>query len=215
MRLQTLTTGLIATFELFVVLPLVATVFAVLLGAACIPEPQVLPVKPAAPAVVCQTSTPTPDLQPVAVPAAPEPPQPSGYWLDVRATAYSPADPLDSDYRRTKGPRWLHICADGETDVREEPYGIAVPRQQQGGRLRPLLAYGTKVFIPTGYGYLDQSRTDERIFEVDDTGSAITRRTQTSGVTYIDLRFRSAESARAWAGPKGYRELHVFVYTEP
>ncbi len=136
------------------------------------------------------------------------PPEPAGHWMDVRATAYSPADPLDSDYRRSKGPRWLHITADGETDVRAEPYGIAVPRRHHA----PVLPYGTQVYIPTGYDYLDRSRPEARIFTVDDTGAAISRKTSTTGIIYIDLRFRTSASARAWAGPKGYRDISVFVF---
>lgn len=133
-----------------------------------------------------------------------------GYWLDVRATAYSPHDAVDGHYRATKGA-WLHITADGRTDVRSTPYGIAVPRVNRNGRLAPLLPYGTRIIIPTGYGYLDRSRPDARTFTVDDTGGGITIKTRKQGIPYVDLRFKSSASAQAWAGPQGYRCIRVFV----
>jgi 3D (Asp-Asp-Asp) domain-containing protein len=131
-----------------------------------------------------------------------------GRWLTVRATAYSPHDSLDGSYHATKGERWRWITADGQTDVRKQPYGIAVPRLTAG---RPAWPYGTRVLIPTGQGYLDQSRPDERLFTVDDTGGAIRGKTERSGVLHIDLRFRTESSARAFGGDAGWRELRVMV----
>ena len=135
-------------------------------------------------------------------------PELRGRWLTVRATGYSPHDAIDGAYHASKGERWRWITADGRTDVREWPYGIAVPRLAGG---RPAWPYGTRVLIPAGQGYLDQSRTGERIFTVDDTGGAIRRRTDESGILHLDLRFRSESGARAFGGDRGWRELRVFV----
>lgn len=131
-----------------------------------------------------------------------------GRWLTVRATAYSPHDAVDGSYHATKGERWRWITADGRTDVRREPYGIAVPRLVGG---RPAWPYGTRVLIPAGQGYLDQSKPDERIFTVDDSGGAIRGKTERSGILHIDLRFRSEDSARRFAGDQGWRDLRVLV----
>lgn len=131
-----------------------------------------------------------------------------GRWITVRATAYSPHDAVDGAYHATKGDRWRWITADGRTDVRQTPYGIAVPRLAGG---RPAWPYGTRVLIPAGQGYLDRSRPAERIFTVDDTGGAIRGKTEKSGVLHIDLRFRSESSAREFAGDRGWRELRVMV----
>ena len=133
----------------------------------------------------------------------------NGRWLTVRATAYSPHDAIDGHYHATKGDRWRWITADGRTDVRTTPYGIAVPRLAGG---RPAWPYGTRVLIPAGQGYLDQTRPDQRIFIVDDTGAGIRRRTKESGILHLDLRFRSEEAARSFAGASGWREMRVFVY---
>lgn len=132
----------------------------------------------------------------------------NGRWLTVRATAYSPHDAVDGHYHATKGERWRWITADGRTDVRTKPYGIAVPRLAGG---RPAWPYGTRVLIPAGQGYLDQSMANERIFTVDDTGGAIRGKTERSGVLHIDLRFRSESSAKAFGGDAGWRELRVMV----
>lgn len=135
----------------------------------------------------------------------------NGRWITVRATAYSPHDAVDGAYHATKGERWRWITADGRTDVRQRPYGIAVPRLAGD---RPAWPYGTRVLIPPGQGYLDQSRPDDRIFTVDDTGGAIRGKTERSGILHIDLRFRSESSARAFAGPAGWREMRVMVLAD-
>ncbi len=131
-----------------------------------------------------------------------------GRWVTVRATAYSPHDAVDGSYHATKGERWRWITADGRTDVRQSPYGIAVPRLAGG---RPAWPYGTRVLIPAGQGYLDQSQPDDRIFTVDDCGGAIRGKTERSGVLHIDLRYRSESSARQFGGDLGWQELRVFI----
>lgn len=145
---------------------------------------------------------------------APAPaPEPAGHWLTVRATAYSPHDALDGTYHQSKGERWRWITADGRTDVRRVPYGIAVPLLPGG---RPIWPYATRVFIPAGQGYLDRSGSPaDRTFAVDDCGGAIRRRTNASGILHIDLRFRHESSARDFGGSQGWRELRVFVFDPP
>jgi len=136
-------------------------------------------------------------------------PERPGRWITVRATAYSPNDAVDGAYHATKGDRWRWITADGRTDVREQPYGIAVPRLAGG---RPAWPYGTRVIIPVGQGYLDQSGGPaDRTFTVDDSGGAIRGRTETTGILHIDLRFRHESSARAFGGSLGWREMRVFL----
>lgn len=129
----------------------------------------------------------------------------TGYWVDVTATAYSPHDPIDGAYHATKGDRWRWITADGRTDVREQPYGIAVPNV--GGK--PWLPYGTQVIIPTGYDYLDGSRPTDRVFRVDDTGSAISKLHKSTGKPHIDLRYATHTWARRWRN----KPLRIFVVT--
>ncbi|MCS6971339.1 MAG: hypothetical protein RMM29_02995 [Planctomycetota bacterium] len=131
---------------------------------------------------------------------------PAGRWLTVRATAYSPHDEIDGAYHVRKGARWRWITADGRTDVRRRPYGIAVPRLAGG---RPAWPFGTRVYIPLGQGYVDRVRPHDRVFIVDDCGSAIRERTEQTGVLHIDLRFQHEDSARAFAGAQGWRTLAV------
>jgi 3D (Asp-Asp-Asp) domain-containing protein len=91
------------------------------------------------------------------------------------------------------------LTADG-TDVRDEPYGIAVdPRQ---------IPYGTSVLIPAGNGYLDKSRPEDRVFLAYDTGGIIRRRTRSTGVIHIDLRFRRHNNAKKF----GVKTITVWIW---
>ncbi len=127
-----------------------------------------------------------------------------GYWRSVVATAYSPQDPIDGHYRASKGERWKHITADGTTDVREDPYGIAVPYRDG----RPLFVeYGTAIIVPVETGYL--KNTKNRIFYADDTGGTINRNTRRTGVPHIDLRYQDHSWAKKW----GKKSIRVFVIT--
>jgi 3D (Asp-Asp-Asp) domain-containing protein len=132
-----------------------------------------------------------------------------GYWITVNATAYSPHDPIDSEYHGRKGARWRWVTADGTTDVRRFPYGIAVPVVHG----EPWLPYGTQVIIPVDTEYLAKSFPCEsdRVFTVDDTGARITKRSRANGRIWIDLRFKTSASATAWAGGQGFREIDIFV----
>lgn len=126
-----------------------------------------------------------------------------GYWTKARLSAYSPHDRIDAVYRATKGDRWRWITADGKTDVRISPYGIAAPRS---------IPFGQRIFIPTGHGYLDASRANphERCFVVSDRGSAVERGNGSDGCLWLDLRYKTEYSALAF----GVKEAWVFVITE-
>ena len=121
----------------------------------------------------------------------------TGYWDTVVATAYSPQDKIDSQYRVTKG-KWLHKTA-YQADVRTTPYGIAAPDW--------VFPDGTKLIIPAGHGYLD-SRAN-RAFTVDDTGGIIRKRTRETGTTHIDLRYKTEYSAKKF----GVKVIPIFVVT--
>lgn len=138
-----------------------------------------------------------------------------GRWINVVATAYSPHDPIDGKYHATKG-EWRWITADGRTNVKEIPYGIAVPLARQGKKKlnKPWYPFGTKILIPSGYGYLDKKRVNDRVFSVDDIGNGKEYFPTKFGKLHIDLRFMSHNSAIEWAGPEGYRELRVFLIEE-
>lgn len=138
-----------------------------------------------------------------------------GKWINVVATAYSPYDPIDGKYHATKG-KWRWITADGRTNVKEIPYGIAVPLARKNGKKlnKPWYSFGTKVIIPIGYGYLDKKRANERIFSIDDVGDGKEYTPTKLGKLHIDLRFMSHDSAIEWAGPEGYREIRVFLIEE-
>lgn len=136
-----------------------------------------------------------------------------GHWVNVAATAYSPSDPIDEAYHASKGSAWRWKTADGTTDVRRVPYGIAVPLFP--GTTRPALSFRTRIVIPTGYGYLDRIRPQERVFQVDDTGDGKEYYGTRNGMMHVDLRFRDHASAIAWAGPEGWRKIRVFLVDGP
>lgn len=116
----------------------------------------------------------------------------TGRWMEVKASAYCPC-PLCC------GVRAAGLTADG-TSTDAVPYGIAAHPAY--------LPYGTAVLIPTGQGYLDESRPFARVFRIDDTGGVIRRLTVSSPDVWIDLRFRSHASAVRW----GVRSLRIFVF---
>ena len=130
-----------------------------------------------------------------------------GHWETVVATAYTPSDPIDDAYHDSKGARWRWITADGVTDVRRKPYGVAVPLRHG----EPWWRFGTRVIIPTGLGYLDRSRADEREFVVDDVGNGAAYFPSEAGHVHIDLRWVDRRDALRWAGPEGKRVIRVFV----
>jgi hypothetical protein len=132
-----------------------------------------------------------------------------GRWETVIATAYTPSDPLDDAYHATKGERWRWITADGTTDVRRVPYGVAVPLR----RGEPAWTFGTRLIVPTGLGYLDRCREGEREFTVDDVGNGSQYFPTEHGMLHVDLRFVDRRDALRWAGPEGKRSIRVFICT--
>ena len=137
----------------------------------------------------------------------------TGRWVEVCATAYTPTNDIDAEYHATKGKyRWK--TADGRTDVRRVPYGIAVPLQRRSDKKLPVWPFGTRVIIPTGYGYLDRSRPEERMFKVDDTSESSKFFYSKNGKLHIDVRFVDDADAIKWAGPKGYRFIKIFIVEE-
>jgi 3D (Asp-Asp-Asp) domain-containing protein len=125
-----------------------------------------------------------------------------GYWQQARLSAYSPHDALDKAYRETKGERWRWITADGRTDVRRQPHGIAAPGS---------LPFGTRIFIPQGLGFLDRSLSlpSARCLVVDDRGSAIQSGDVPEGIIRLDLRYRTEYSAINF----GIKDAWVFILT--
>jgi hypothetical protein len=125
-----------------------------------------------------------------------------GYWQQARLSAYSPYDALDRDYHESKGERWRYITADGRTDVRRNPYGIAATSS---------LAFGSRIFIPAGYGYMDQSMSalPQRVFRVDDRGAALEGAGLGEIYLRIDVRYRTEYSALAF----GVKDAWVFIIT--
>ena len=129
-----------------------------------------------------------------------------GYWLEVDATAYSLFDQDGSHNDLGKPGKWAHRTADGVTDTREVPYGMAVSMIHRGGKILPL---GTSVVIPWGFGYLDRIRENDRVFPVDDVGAFKTK--SAAGLFRVDVRFKDYADAVRWAGPTGHRTIRIFV----
>lgn len=129
----------------------------------------------------------------------------SGTWVVVRATAYSPHDEVDGHHWSSKDT----ITATGR-DWRTHPYGIAVARNEQGV---PWVPYGTKIIVPRGFGYLDNSKPDvkDRVFQVDDTGGALRTKSRKWNMTVIDLRYMDSPDAAKFGGLLGYKDIMVFV----
>ncbi len=137
----------------------------------------------------------------------------AGRWVTVCATAYTPTNSIDGDYHATKGAyRWK--TADGRTDVRRVPYGLAVPLQRRSDKKIPVWGFGTRVIIPTGYSYLDRSRSSERVFTVDDTSASKKYFYSKQGCLHVDMRFVDDADAFTWTGPLGYRFIKIFVIEE-
>jgi 3D (Asp-Asp-Asp) domain-containing protein len=114
-----------------------------------------------------------------------------GRWVTVEATAYCPCS-LCCDERTER-------TANG-TNTNREPYGVAASRN---------LPFGTTLFIPVGAGYLDETypRDSQRLFTVDDRGSALDSERRRYGHTRIDLRYRSHDFAVRF----GRRLISVFI----
>ena len=135
-----------------------------------------------------------------------------GHWIEVAATAYTPTNAIDSVYHAAKGTRWRWILADGHTNAKRTPYGVAVKLTQGGdGRWRPALPFGTRLYVPVGSGYLDRSRPESRVFPIDDGSASSQYDAHVDGRMHIDLRWIDTGDAIRWSGDEGHRMLRVFV----
>ena len=134
--------------------------------------------------------------------------EPKGRWVTVIATGYSPKDKIDKNHPHCKDDFTASM-----TRISKNPYAVAIPmsRDIRGRSSVPVIAdYGTKMYIPTGYGYLDNSRPEDRIFTCDDTGGVINSRTRRTGIPHIDLRFKTEAAAKKF----GKKRIEVFIYDE-
>jgi 3D (Asp-Asp-Asp) domain-containing protein len=120
-----------------------------------------------------------------------------GRWVYVVMTAYSPLD----DFTRDDVGNPRRLTSTGKP-TGAHPYGVAADPQA--------LPYGTRVIIPTAFGYLHESRPNQP-FPVDDTGAIPRRRTRASRIPHIDLRYRTVWSAQQF----GVKEGWVFVVEGP
>lgn len=116
--------------------------------------------------------------------------------LEVTATAYCPC-------QICCGRRAAGITANN-TKVKDVPYGVASSPDY--------LPYGTYVWIPRGYGYLDNTypSDEERCFSVDDTGGIVRRRTRETGRVHIDLRFIQHRNALYF----GVKRITIYVWKD-
>lgn len=115
-----------------------------------------------------------------------------GRWILAEVTAYAGNCP----YCETTG-----VTANG-TKTTEVPYACAAS---------PDIQFGSRIYVPAGAGYLDQSRPLERWFTVDDRGGALRTEWKRSGITRIDLRYRTHWSAQQF----GRKLIMVYVQEKP
>ncbi len=109
-------------------------------------------------------------------------------WILAEVTAYAGNCPICE----TTG-----VTANG-TSIHSRPYGAAGSTN---------VGLGSRVYIPAGYGYLDEMAPTSRWFTVDDRGGAITSEWRSSGVTRIDLRYKTHWSAKQF----GRKLMMVFI----
>jgi 3D (Asp-Asp-Asp) domain-containing protein len=114
-----------------------------------------------------------------------------GRWQLCEVTAYAGNCPLCE----TTG-----VTANG-TATSDRPYGIAAS---------PGVRLGSHVYVPAGAGYLDRSAED-RWFTVDDRGGALRTEWRRSGITRLDLRYRTHASAKAF----GRKLMMVYIQERP
>lgn len=113
----------------------------------------------------------------------------AGEWIIADCSAYCPCA-LCCDTRTER-------TANG-TDTNKVPYGVAAS---------PNIPLGAKVYVPHGGGYLDAVRSGARWFSIDDRGSALRSDWRRTGITRIDLRFRTHHSAMEF----GRRLMTIYV----
>lgn len=67
------------------------------------------------------------------------------------------------------------------TDTRRVPYNFAADRS---------LPIGTRIYLPKGLGLLDNVRSENRVFVVDDRGGALDTEARRYGIIRLDLRVK-------------------------
>lgn len=115
-----------------------------------------------------------------------------GRWVLAEVTAYcgGPCSICQTD----------GVTADG-TRTADEPYGIAASND---------IALQTRIYVPHGYGYLDVSRYDSRVFRTSDRGGLVQTEYERSGITRLDLRYKTHYSAKLF----GRKLVWVFIYDQ-
>lgn len=111
-----------------------------------------------------------------------------GRWQLCEVTAYAGNCPICE----TTG-----VTANGTWTV-SRPYGAACS---------PDVPLGGMVYIPRGAGYRDESSPDERWLQLDDRGGALRSEWRRSGITRLDLRYRTHASAKAF----GRKLMMVYI----
>jgi 3D (Asp-Asp-Asp) domain-containing protein len=110
------------------------------------------------------------------------------HWIMAEVTAYCPC--------RLCTPG-LGITANG-TKVSRVPYNLAADCS---------LPFGSRVFLPLGFGALDKVRQDERWFCVDDRGGALDTEASRYQILRIDLRVME----HWWAVQFGRKTIPVLI----
>ena len=114
-----------------------------------------------------------------------------GRWILAEVTAYCGGP---CELCETTG-----VTANG-THTSDVPYAIAASPDI------PLLS---RIFVPVGGSYLDVRRNGNRWFTVDDRGGALRSEWRRSGITRLDLRYRTHASAQQF----GRKLMTVFIIT--
>lgn len=117
-----------------------------------------------------------------------------GRWITVEATAYcgGPCTTCET----------IGVTANG-TQTTSRPYGVAASRN---------IPMGSRVYVPRGAGYLDRlvPGPDGRWWPVDDRGGALDVERRRSGLTRLDLRYKSHASAQQF----GRKLILVFITSD-
>jgi hypothetical protein len=98
-------------------------------------------------------------------------------------------------------------CAICETTNRTASGGYA---HDYGLASDPSLPFGSTVYIPFGHGILDNARSFNRSFSVDDRGGRVTREAKEHGILRLDIRVQTHE----YATKIGRKRMIVYVVTK-
>lgn len=111
-------------------------------------------------------------------------------WTTVEITAYCPCVICCGDH------------ADGRTanmtNVLTVPYNLAADQS---------LPMGTEIYIPLGFGVLDNVRKSDRYFSIDDRGGALDTESKKYKIIRLDLRVRE----HSWAVKFGRKRIPVII----